>query len=85
MLCHNCSYILSGKENFCPNCGTMPYGQINETVKKETEAKETEIKTEPASLEFYPPYYPNKVVPPAKSTDNFDEKEEKEEPEEKPA
>ena len=85
MLCHNCSYILSGKENFCPNCGTMPYGQINETVKKETETKETEIKTEPASLEFYPPYYPHKVVPPAKSTDIFDENEEKEEPEEKPA
>lgn len=25
MLCQNCNYILSGKENFCPNCGTMPY------------------------------------------------------------
>ena len=24
MLCRNCNYILSGKENFCPNCGTIP-------------------------------------------------------------
>lgn len=24
MLCRKCNYILTGKENFCPNCGTMP-------------------------------------------------------------
>lgn len=24
MLCRNCNYILSGKENFCPNCGVIP-------------------------------------------------------------
>ncbi len=24
MNCKNCNYILTGKENFCPNCGTIP-------------------------------------------------------------
>ena len=24
MICKNCNYILTGKENFCPNCGTVP-------------------------------------------------------------
>lgn len=39
MLCRNCNYILSGKENFCPNCGTMPYGQPEDMPK----GKEEEI------------------------------------------
>lgn len=36
MLCRNCSYILSGKENFCPNCGTIPVNvsQAFPTIKK---------------------------------------------------
>ena len=69
MLCQNCSYILSGKENFCPNCGSMPYGQI-----KETESKATEVKKEQPVItpEAYPPYTPAKpCVPPAKASDIF--------------
>ena len=81
MLCQNCSYILSGKENFCPNCGAMPYGQIKKTEKKSTEIKkEADIITP----ESYPPYKPARaVVPTAKSTDIFGESEEKYTPEEK--
>lgn len=69
MLCHNCSYILSGKENFCPNCGSMPYGQIKETEKKATDAKKEQPVITPES---YPPYTPAKpYVPPAKASDIF--------------
>lgn len=77
MLCHNCSYILSGKENFCPNCGTMPYGQIKETEKKIAEAKKEEVQISPDS---YPPYTPAKpvaaVTPQVKGSDIFDDFEE---------
>ena len=51
MLCKNCSYILTGKENFCPNCGNALERQgfssvlpkekkesINEKAKKPAEA-----------------------------------------------
>ncbi len=36
MLCRNCNYILNGKENFCPNCGTIPLtaAQSFPTIKK---------------------------------------------------
>ena len=81
MLCQNCSYILSGKENFCPNCGTMPYGQIKETEKKSAEVKKD---IDIITPESYPPYKPlTAVQPPAKSTDIFGEGEEKYSPEEK--
>ncbi len=74
MLCHNCSYILSGKENFCPNCGTMPYGQIKETEKKKTDEKKEEVRITPDS---YPPYTPAKSTPPpVKSSDIFADFEE---------
>ena len=74
MLCHNCSYILSGKENFCPNCGTMPYGQLKETENKKAEVKKEEIHITPDS---YPPYTPAKPVTAAaqkvSAVDIFDE------------
>ncbi len=85
MLCQNCSYILSGKENFCPNCGTMPYGQIKKTEKKDTEVKkESPRATVEITPESYPPYKPlTTVTQHAKSTDIFGEREEKHSAEEK--
>ena len=86
MLCHNCSYILSGKENFCPNCGTMPYGQLKETENKKAEVKKEEIHITPDS---YPPYTPAKpvtaITPQVKGSDIFDEPEQTREREEKEA
>ena len=78
MLCQNCSYILSGKENFCPNCGTMPYGQIKKTEKKETEVKKESTRAAvEITPESYPPYKPlAPVTRTAKSTDIFGETEE---------
>lgn len=85
MLCQNCSYILSGKENFCPNCGTMPYGQIEKTEKKDAEVKkESPHPAVEITPESYPPYKPlASVVRPVKSTDIFDEREESHPAEEK--
>lgn len=62
MLCRNCNYILSGKENFCPNCGTMPHGQPTET----TEIKEEIFPPQVTSLNreepvvIYPKHEPEK-------------------------
>lgn len=63
MICHNCNYILSGKENFCPNCGVMPMSPSNEKDRiKESKIKEDEEKTaeaEPAII--YPSYEMNRA------------------------
>lgn len=81
MLCHNCSYILSGKENFCPNCGTMPYGQIKKTESKIQDTQKEELTITPDS---YPPYMPEKSTPPPlKSTDIFSDYEATSEADEK--
>ncbi len=60
MLCRNCNYILSGKENFCPNCGTIPtpVSQVFPTIKK-------------VPSETAPPSEENKQ-PEAKSTEKKD-------------
>ncbi len=70
MLCKNCSYILTGKENFCPNCGNALERQgfssvlpkekkesINEKAKKPAEA--------PMSLDnmIFPPEKPYEKMP----------------------
>lgn len=86
MLCHNCSYILSGKENFCPNCGTMPYGQIKETESKKSETQKDEPCITPDSYPPYSPARPVATVPvQVKGSDIFDEPEEEREKEEKPS
>lgn len=58
MICHNCNYILSGKENFCPNCGIMPISMTKRQDKtKDNTIKKDEGKTseaEPAII--YPSF-----------------------------
>ena len=44
MLCKNCNYILTGKENFCPNCAA-PLGE-KFTVMKKAEAENTSAEAE---------------------------------------
>lgn len=41
MLCKNCGYILSGKENFCPNCASPLKGAKNEVEEKPKQEKES--------------------------------------------
>lgn len=36
MICKKCNYILSGKENFCPNCGAIPFSTPPESPEEKT-------------------------------------------------
>lgn len=47
MLCKNCNYILSGRESFCPNCGTLlPAGTDAQQrqIRDEEEKRKEEIR-----------------------------------------
>lgn len=40
MLCKNCNYILTGKENYCPNCATPLTEKASQTPKNQEEQQE---------------------------------------------
>lgn len=42
MLCKNCNYILTGKENFCPNCASPLNEKASQTLKSKDEQQEKE-------------------------------------------
>lgn len=47
MLCKNCSYILSGRESFCPNCGTLLSPETEQSqrqIRDEQEKRKEEIR-----------------------------------------
>lgn len=78
MLCHNCNYILSGKENFCPNCGTMPEGRTDSMFTTKEVAKdkknEVEVKEEKEPVVIYPKDEPEEI--PFKDVNIFYESDE---------
>ncbi len=42
MLCKNCNYILTGKENYCPNCASPLTEKASQTLKNQEEQHETD-------------------------------------------
>lgn len=71
MLCRKCNYILTGKENFCPNCGTMPLNAampFSESKPKQVKAddtaqQESTIRTAEKNIEFTFPSDDDSVIP----------------------
>lgn len=52
MLCKNCNYILTGKENFCPNCAAPLKEKSSSTEIKEEKSTETKEQEEIIRQEF---------------------------------
>jgi len=46
MLCKNCNYILTGKENYCPNCASPLNEKASQTPKNQEEQQERDKQNE---------------------------------------
>lgn len=46
MLCKNCNYILTGKENFCPNCASALTEKASQTLKNQEEQQQKDKQKE---------------------------------------
>lgn len=46
MLCKNCNYILTGKENYCPNCASPLSEKASQTSENQEEQQERDRKNE---------------------------------------
>ena len=52
MLCKNCNYILTGKENFCPNCAAPLKDKTYEVKESEEKKEENNIKEDKYGTEI---------------------------------
>lgn len=52
MLCKNCNYILTGKENYCPNCASPLTEKASQTPEKKEEQKEDKHNEQVIKREF---------------------------------